>query len=71
MDHAGAECAFDRRARKIGPAGSGAKRRNKQMFGVRPFPILRRAGVLERNAAAGIVLREAAPRCEVELVGFF
>ena len=39
------------------------------MLGVGPLPILRRAGMLEWNAAPGVVLRKAAPRGEVELVG--
>ena len=40
------------------------------MLGVRSFPILRRARVFERDAAAGVILREAAPGSEVQLFGF-
>ena len=71
MNHARAKRAFDGGAGKIGTAGASAKRGNEQMLGVRSLPILRGTGVFKRDAAAGIVLREAAPGGEVELVGLF
>src|SRR5215471_12929463 len=39
------------------------------MFSARAFPDGDRARMLERDAASGEVLRKAAPRSEVELVG--
>ncbi len=54
---------------RYGPARAGAESRDKQMLGVRSLPILRGTGVLERNAAAGVILREATPGGEIELVG--
>ena len=38
--------------------------------GLRPFPHGNRAGVFERNAAAGEVLRESSPGGEVQAFGF-
>ena len=59
-----------RGARKIRAARTGAERRDEQMLGVRSLPVLRGAGMFERNAAAGVILREAAPGGEIQLVGF-
>src|ERR1700733_13658523 len=68
MHHAGSKCAFDGGAGKIRATRTGAESGNEQMLGLRPFPILRGAGMFKRYAASSVILRKAAPRSEVELV---
>ncbi len=70
VHHAGSQRAFDGGAGEIGTARPSAERRDEQIFGARFLPILRRARMLERNATPGVILREAAPGCEIQLVGF-
>src|ERR1700736_5863136 len=71
VDHPGSQRSFDRRARKVGSAGSRAKGRNEKVLRSRSLPILRGADMFEGDAPAGVVLCEAAPGAKVELVGFF
>src|SRR5580704_3491749 len=70
VNYAGAKRAFDGGAGKIRAAGAGAEGGDEQVLGVRPLPILRGARMFKRDAAAGVVLREAAPGSEIQLVGF-
>ena len=68
-DHAGAQRAFDRGTRQIGPAGARGKRRDVQAVARRAIPIRGVGGVFEGDAAAGEILREASPGGEIQLLG--
>ena len=68
-DHAGAQRALDRGGRKILTAGAGREGRNVQALARRAIPIRGVGGILERHAAAGEILREAAPTGEIQLLG--
>ena len=68
-NHSGAQCAFDGGGREIRTAGSGREGRDVQAVASGAIPVGGAGGVFEWNAAAGKVLRETAPACEVQLLG--
>src|SRR5262249_31901872 len=65
--HPGPQCALHRRAWEVVSARPCAKSRNMQALAEGTIPIGRVRGVLKRNPPVGKVLRESAPRSEIQL----